>query len=133
MMFWMTLYGILDMNTDCQNEKVPPETYPLTNFVFYLPNSRKITCSFDHPSMKTEETYSFCTYILQNKYRKILFTMQIAVLELPISDITDLIQIQCRLCFNILVQYTPQAIHRIGNGNFRFKWYVISLNVYPYG
>ena len=40
-MFWMMLYDIFDVNTDYQNEKVPTDTNPLTNLVFYLTNSRQ--------------------------------------------------------------------------------------------
>ena len=64
-MFSMMMYDILDANADCQNEKVPFETHPLTDLVL-LPNSRQITIWFDHLTMKTEETYNFFfTYILR--------------------------------------------------------------------
>ena len=75
MMFWMMLYDIFDANTDYQNEKVQSETYPLTNLVFYLPNSLQITFSFDHPSMKTEEIYIYFDTYIYTYMPKILFAI----------------------------------------------------------
>ena len=41
-----------------------------------------------------------------------LFTIYKAVLEIPMSDFADLLQIQCRLCLNVLVQYASQFLIR---------------------
>ena len=68
----MMLYGISDVNTDCQNEKVPSENHPLTDLIL-LPNSRQITSWLDQPTKKIEESFFHMYSTKQN--RQILLTM----------------------------------------------------------
>ena len=71
MMFYVMLYDILDVNTDCQNEKVPSETHPLT-YLILLPNSLQITFWLGHP---TEDRRDFFHMHSTKQNRKILFTI----------------------------------------------------------